>query len=363
MPVHGATSRICATCASTPLTSAVEIRAGEHDRLYVAGKAQPGDSVWIAGNYRLTSLQHPPLEAGFPAEVRVHNGTLRITLKMPLEQYVAAVVAAEGAQGESSQSLQAVSVAVRTFAVRFRGRHKAEGFDFCDATHCQVVHPGPVSERVRAAVQATRGELLWYEGRPAATYYHQNCGGSTADVAEVWQGPRVPYLQEHADPYCSRTTRNAWRSVISRVDLSKALELAGMHISEGWTALQVESRSLAGRVWKLRFEDATGAGSAVVVSASDLRMAVDRALGWNQIRSDVYDLQASGDQIVFRGRGSGHGVGLCQKGAAEMGKEGKSYREILSFYYPGTVLSPTAQGMLHQPRPQAQLTSAHTGTY
>lgn len=74
------------------------------------------------------------------------------------------------------------------------------------------------------------------------------------------------------------------------------------------------------------------------VSASTFRFAVDRELGWEKIRSNFYQVRNVEEQVVFAGRGSGHGVGLCQTGAEEMAREGKSYREILSFYYPGTQL-------------------------
>ena len=74
------------------------------------------------------------------------------------------------------------------------------------------------------------------------------------------------------------------------------------------------------------------------------RSAVGRHIGWDRLKSNLYDVSDHGDRIVFHGRGSGHGVGLCQVGAEVMGEEGHSYREILSFYYPGTRLGVAAQG-------------------
>lgn len=76
-----------------------------------------------------------------------------------------------------------------------------------------------------------------------------------------------------------------------------------------------------------------------------MRFAVGRALGWNLIKSDLYDIRDAGDEIYLQGKGSGHGVGLCQVGATQMAKEGKDYREILSFYYPGTRMGISAQGI------------------
>ncbi|MBZ5705891.1 MAG: SpoIID/LytB domain-containing protein [Acidobacteriia bacterium] len=333
--------RACATCHDSTLRGSLQIDAAD-GRIHLAGQSQNYASIWITGAYRLAGFQHAAFEATFPLEIRARGPWLSLTLSLPLEDYVAAVLAAESGNQQSDQSLQAMAVAARTFAVHFRGRHKTEAFDFCDTTHCQDFRFSAINERIRAAVEATEGELLWYEGRPAAAYYHQNCGGTTADVADVWPGRKLPYLREHIDPYCSRSNGSQWHSSLAKADLEKALIAAGLQPPHGWKTLEVKSRTAAGRAVKLHF---TGADADATISASSFRFAVDRTLGWNQIRSDLYDLRDSGDQIIFTGRGSGHGVGLCQAGAAEMGKEGKSYREILAFYYPGTALGVTAQGL------------------
>jgi len=85
-----------------------------------------------------------------------------------------------------------------------------------------------------------------------------------------------------------------------------------------------------------------------MISVSTLRFAVGRARGWSSIPSDLYMLRNEGGSIVFEGRGSGHGVGLCQLGAARMGERGQSYKQILAFYYPGTALGVSAQGFSWQ---------------
>jgi stage II sporulation protein D len=334
--------KACSTCHDSTLRGSLQVDAA-NGRVHLAGQSQTFASVFITGDYRLAGFQHAPLEAGFPLELRSSANLLQLTLTMPLEDYVAAVLAAESGNQQSDQSLQAMAIAVRTYAVHFRGRHKSEAFDFCDTTHCQDFGLSAVNDRIRAAVESTEGELLWYEGRPAATYYHQNCGGTTADAADVWPANKLPYLREHRDPYCSRSTGSQWHSSIAKTDLEKALTASGLNPPHGWKTVEVASRTPAGRALRLHFAGATDANATI--SASSFRFAVDRALGWNQVRSDLYDLHDAGDQIVLSGRGSGHGVGLCQTGAAEMGQEGKNYREILAFYYPGTTLGVTAQGL------------------
>jgi len=77
-----------------------------------------------------------------------------------------------------------------------------------------------------------------------------------------------------------------------------------------------------------------------VVDAETFRLAIGRTLGWNKVRSDLYEVRRSGDRILFEGYGAGHGIGLCQDGAAAMGEQGYTYREILAYYYPNTRISP-----------------------
>jgi stage II sporulation protein D len=101
--------------------------------------------------------------------------------------------------------------------------------------------------------------------------------------------------------------------------------------------MEIVSRSESGRAQRLQLRGGTSPDA--LISASSFRFAVDRALGWNKIRSDLFDLRNDGTHILFSGRGSGHGVGLCQAGAEEMARQGKDYRQILDFYFPGAHLS------------------------
>jgi stage II sporulation protein D len=106
-------------------------------------------------------------------------------------------------------------------------------------------------------------------------------------------------------------------------------------------SLEVASRTPSGRVAQLRL---TGSGG-FALQAATLRRAIGHTLGWDLVRSDLYEVRDAGERFAFHGYGSGHGVGLCQAGAAAMGNAQKSYKEILSYYYPGTSVGLTAQGL------------------
>ncbi len=329
----GASLRTCTNCAPVPLTEASVIRA-KHAVLTI-GSISSG-TVIITGRARISGQDFPPFSAENELEIKARDGFLLLTLKMPLESYVAAVLQGESGGFKSDDALKAMAVAARTYAVHFGSRHQTEGFDFCDTTHCQDVRLGAESERVRAAVAATTGELLWYHRQAAATYYHRSCGGQLEDARALEPDLEAPYLRRHQDAYCVRVP-DEWHAQISKSDLSHAL---GRPV----TSVAVAERSESGRVQRLLVN-----GRAI--SATDFRLAIGRTLGWDRLRSDLYEQQDLGDVITFRGRGQGHGVGLCQAGAEIMGKHGDSYREILAYYYPGTSLGVNAQGLAWEKLP------------
>lgn len=308
-------------------------------KIRTADTAETVKEIHLAGAYHLRSPDSPEFSANFPLHIESSVDGLVITVTMPLESYVQAVLAAESGDFTQAESMKAMAVVVRTYAERFRGQHKSEGFDFCDTTHCQAVRWNEVNPRIVSAVSATQGEILRFGGTPAETFYHQNCGGTIAAASEVWPSVEEPYLRGHADPYCAAASPLKWESNISVRDIDQALKESGLAPPKGWKTVDILSHGASGRVQRLKLDG--GNFTNFAVSGSSFRFAVDRALGWNKIRSDLYEITNSDGHIIFSGRGSGHGVGLCQAGAEEMARDGKNYSEILAFYYPGTDLSAT----------------------
>ena len=331
--------RVCATCA---MKSGRALSLGEDNH-------KDGAEWLVSGHYELRPVSGPIFSGDFPVKIEEHDGHLLVTVTMPLEEYVAAVLMAESGDFKHAESQKAMAVVARTYAMRFIGQHAKDGFDFCDTTHCQVIGWKGTSAAVRAAVNATRGEVLRYDGKLAQTFYHQNCGGTIAAAKEAWPAVTEAYLVSHTDPYCTVGGSLKWESAIRIGDLDRALRAAGLTMPVGWKTIEVASRSESGRVQRLKLRG--GSEGDAPISGSTFRFAVDRELGWNKIRSDLYEVRSADDEIVFSGRGAGHGVGLCQAGAEEMARQGKSYAKILSFYYPGTLLGPqTAENSQWQKR-------------
>ena len=332
--------QLCAKCKAGAFTVAVIRAVGS--QIKMDGDAAGRSELRISGAYTLQPATGPPLRASFPIELRADSGHLVITALMPMEEYIAAVLAGEVGQFKSDEALKAMAVAARTYAMHFGSRHALEGFDFCDTTHCQDLRLAAVNDHLRRIVQSTAGEILWYEGEPAAAYYSANCGGTSEDGRYILGNdePRAPFLQQHSDQYCLRNGGGQWRSEISKRELQRALAADGVLIPGTLRSVAVVQRTSSGRVELLRLN---GRGSITVPGVA-FRAAVGRHIGWERLKSNWYDLSNAGPQIVFHGRGSGHGVGLCQVGAEVMGEEGHSYREILAFYYPGTRLGISTQG-------------------
>ena len=270
--------------------------------------------------------------------------TLKVRIKsaiveMPLDQYVAAVLAGECSTFRSDEGIKAMAVAARSYALNLRGRHAAQGYDLCSTTHCQRLDPDAVTPRLASLAAQTSGVLLWFEGKPAFACYSRRCGGTTEDAGAVWGGLRAPFLRSHADPYCPRQGTGEWHWSAPAAEIAAALRRSQLRAPAEMDGIDIAQRTGSGRALVLAL---VGQGEQVRVSASSFRFAIGRALGFNTVRSDRWSVVREGAQLKFVGAGEGHGVGMCQLGADQMGAEGHSYREILEFYYPGTVLGLTA---------------------
>ena len=275
-------------------------------------------------------------------KVRLTNGEGNRIVELSAEKYVAAVLAGESSTFRSGEALKAMAVAARTYAAHLRGRHTAEGYDFCATTHCQRVDPQGITPRLQDAAEATAGELLWYKGEPALAVYTRDCGGESEKGEQVWPEMRTLYLIARADPFCTRHGVKQWSWAARLEEITTALQASQLTAPAGLKSILIAQRTESQRAQRLEL---IGRDKQVTISAGSFRFAVGRALGWNTLRSDRYEIESREDRVYFRGAGEGHGVGLCQHGADEMGLEGHTYREILAFYYPGTVVGRTGAGL------------------
>jgi len=266
---------------------------------------------------------------------------------MSLEEYIKGVVAAEMPAEFEPEALKAQAVAARTYAVKhmivFGGSGLADrpGADvstdhkqsqaWLDETKLKA-RWGPFNydrywDKINKAVEETRGEIVTYNGEPINALFHSTSGERTASAKEVW-GFDYPYLQSVACTWDQKSPRYADTKEIALAEIEQRLGadagvLAAAQNGDN-SVVRIMSHTDSGRVDTVRIGSKNFSG-----------LAVREKL---ELRSANFTAELKGDKLIFKTIGYGHGVGLCQYGANGMAKEGKEYRQILTYYYTGVAI-------------------------
>lgn len=253
---------------------------------------------------------------------------------------------------------QAAPVEVRTEGERLRWYdcRTHTRFDVCADDHCQRYQgiTRPISDAARRAVAETAGEVLTYFGRVCDARFSKCCGGATEEFRYCWDDLPHPYLASRPDPYCGRAKGDIlsriltagdrqttdflhWQVAYGQEELAALVaERAGMDFGQIANLVPV-ARGASGRIWKLKI---AGTRASLVIGKE---LEIRRVLSHSHLYSSNFTVEKQEispegipGRFVLHGLGWGHGVGLCQIGAAVMADEGFTYKEILNQYYPGT---------------------------
>jgi SpoIID/LytB domain protein len=250
---------------------------------------------------------------------------------IPLETYIARVLAGEAARDSPPAALEALAITIRTFTLFNRDRHRADGFDLCDETHCQVVRTATAA--TTRAAQATAGQVLTFNGNIAEVFYSASCGGRTEIPSNVWpKAENWPYLPSVDDDACEGAP--AWEVSLSESDLLRAFHAAGFR-GQRLRNLRIQSRNSSERVARLALDGL----EPPEISGQDLRVVVGRTLGWQHIKSAAFELRKEGSSYRFTGHGYGHGVGMCVIGSTNLAARGVNASTILARYFPGAAIT------------------------
>jgi stage II sporulation protein D len=272
----------------------------------------------------ITDAQLEVAGAGRTVRLGPASGTGPV-MNVPLEVYVARVLAGEAEPRAPEGELQALAIAIRTYALVNAGRHGRDGFDVCDSTHCQV--PRPSNAATRAAALATAGQILTWRGAPAEVFYSASCGGRSESPGQVWPGADYPYMRSRPDDVHDEDV--PWTLELTLQDAQRILASAGF---EGRLLdLEIDDRNDSGRAVRLRLPGMQPG----VIAGDQFRMAVGPA----RLRSTAFAIDRRGSTLRFTGRGYGHGVGMCVIGAGRRAVRGEDVRAILNHYYPGLELT------------------------
>jgi stage II sporulation protein D len=256
-------------------------------------------------------------------EIWKGSGGLYLINELPIEDYVKEVVAAEVGSDWEMEALKAQAIISRTYAIKQKQLNGNSLFDITSSVLHQVYKGNNSDARVAYAVEETAGEILTYNGSPIEPFYHSTCGGRTENPEEVF-GKSYPYLKS-VESNCEISPFWVWERKIPLSEIEESLNITGIK------KMAIKSYTSTKRVKELTIIYDSG---TTTIKATDLR----KALGWSRLPSTNFTISQNGDIIDFEGKGYGHGVGLCQWSALQMARDGKNYREILSFFYPGTTI-------------------------
>ncbi|MBO5546771.1 MAG: DUF4922 domain-containing protein [Bacteroidales bacterium] len=283
----------------------------------------------------------------------VEGDLVRAVNLVGMEDYLLSVISSEMKASASPELLKAHAVISRSWLLARMHDHSAHNhFDVCADDHCQRYQglTMAVGDNVRTAIDETWGQVLRYDGALCDTRYSKCCGGRTELFSTCWEDVDYPYLQSVEDPWCDcendavlsqvlndydQTTRDFhdWTVRYDAEELAALVrERTGIDFGE-IRALEAVERGPSGRIKYLRI---VGSKHTEVIG-KELR--IRRALSTSHLKSSAFEAERDpAGAWILRGRGWGHGVGLCQIGAAVMADRGFTYRQILQHYYPGATL-------------------------
>ncbi len=245
-----------------------------------------------------------------------------------VEGYLKGVLPVEVSPSWPLEALKAQAVVSRTYVINNLGRYSDRGYDVSSDVFSQVYRgmdvEDPASNR---AVKETAGIVLGSGGEVIRAYFHSCCGGYTENISSVW-GSSQDHMGGVDCHYCDESPRYNWERSLTPAYLERRLEEAGAPAGavEG---IELLSRTSSGRVGDMRI---AGSEGDIELTGHRFRMII----GPDVLKSAMFALDRDRDDFHFYGRGWGHGVGMCQWGARGQALEGRGYREILEYYFPGT---------------------------
>lgn len=259
--------------------------------------------------------------------ITTNNTSLVIVNNVDLDNYLAGVVESEGGGGKHLEYYKAQAVISRTYALKHKNKHKNEGYHLCDLVHCQAYHNELIyTPEIRKAVELTSNKVMvdTINQRLVDGYFHANCGGQTSRADFVWNED-VSYLQPFKDTFCIHTQQSTWEKRISKTEWRNYL-VNQFHFP-------IQDSVYKNLVYTFEQEErkAFYLSPHLGIPLRDIRYHF-------KLKSTFFSCYPQGKDVIIKGKGFGHGIGLCQEGAMRMASSGLSYKEILKFYFNGIIV-------------------------
>jgi len=323
------------------------VRRNDRVELKIGGKkisspfvtivSPPGGSFDVQVNNRSNIRTYTgSLEVG----VQDRSTDLDIVNRVPLEDYVASVVGAEYGL-DDLEGAKAMAVVVRTYALHAlqSGKNVSDGESF--QVYRGLSHSNEAS---RQAARSTAGQILTHDSSLIEAVYSASNGGHTAANHSVWGTTRKPYLRARKDPFDAKVSpHKKWKWSVDTRKLKKVFsDIYGFEVTD----ILISDTSDDGRVTDVRLR---GNGGSRNITGSSFRATIARSFNETSLKSTYFKMRKSGGSYDFDGHGFGHGVGLSQWGAHGMALDGRSYFEILEFYYAGSQIEQSPASGLEAP--------------
>lgn len=246
---------------------------------------------------------------------------IRIINDVVLDNYIAGVTEAEAGSRSNLEFYKVQAILARTFALTHINKHVAEGFSLCDQVHCQAYYGKPKDLTIFKAIEETKGKVVVDENlNLIVAAFHSNSGGQTANSEDVW-GSKTTYLRSVTDSFSIKMPNSKWERRMLTDDWLSYLKLKHNFPTE-----QDDAKSIA-----LNFKQDQ---RKIFLECSNSRVPLKNIRQDLQLKSTFFSISIiNKDSVLFKGRGYGHGLGMCQEGAMRMSKSGYTYTQILNFYY------------------------------
>jgi stage II sporulation protein D len=278
------------------------------------------DSISNGFFINLSHLKTPARAYQGDLSIRHKDQAVLLVNQVDLENYTAGVVEAEGGHAGSLEYYKTQAVICRTYALRNIQRHAHDGFQLCDKTHCQVYHGKAGNPLIIQASKLTHGQVIVDEDfKLINAVYHSNSGGQTANSVDVWTS-QLPYLVSVVDTFSLAGNHAKWHRSISLTEWHIFLENRGVDMN------RLSDEEMIKRLQK----------RIAAMNFGHVKIPMKEIRKYFGLKSAFFELEIIGDELVFKGKGYGHGVGLSQEGAMEMARAGYTYDSIVSHYYKNT---------------------------
>jgi stage II sporulation protein D len=255
-----------------------------------------------------------------------YSGRLQLVNEIELEDYVSGVIEAESGSGNELEYYKVQAVISRTYALNNKTRHLAEGYQLCDATHCQVYHGKPRAEPMAEVASFNTRDIVIVDAdiNLITAAFHSNCGGKTVNAQDVWSKP-LSYCESRTDSFCLVMPHSNWEKTIP-------LERWNNYLESKRSDFEIDPKDSASY---LPYAD-----RQYFVADSTMRIPLRVMREDLKLKSTSFRMSKVNDQVKFTGQGFGHGVGLCQEGAMRMAQLDYCYEAIIHFYYKDVHLIP-----------------------